>query len=221
MDEILNRFFPELGADEQAALSRLEDSFREWNGKINLVSRKDMEQFVLHHMVHSLALSKWIAFPERTRILDVGTGGGLPGLPLAILNPGARFFLCDSITKKANAVKDMVGAVGVKNVAVINKRAEKLESKWEFVLGRAVTSLPTFIGWIRENLRGGRTGAIPNGILYWKGSLYREELEPLGIEPHAVYPIEEKIPDPYFAEKYIVHLTTESVLRAKLPEIEA
>ncbi len=221
MDEILNRFFPELNDDQQAAMARLEDSFRDWNGKMNLVSRKDMEHFTLHHLVHSLALSRWISFPERTRVLDVGTGGGLPGLPLAILNPGARFFLCDSITKKARAVEDMVRTVGVKNVAVINKRAEKLESKWEFVLGRAVTSLPTFIGWIRKNLRGGKTDGVPNGILYWKGSLYREELEPLGIEPYAVYPIGEMIPDPYFAEKYIIHLTTESALKARLPEIEA
>lgn len=216
----LEHFFPEISGDQRARLARLEQCFREWNSRINLVSRKDMDAFVLHHLVHSLALSKWVAFKPEARVLDVGTGGGLPGMPLAILYPKARFFLCDSITKKARAVEAMVAELGLGNVAVVNKRAEKLESRWDFILGRAVTSLPVFLGWIRDNIRRGGDKACPNGILYWKGSLYREELDGLGIEPHAVYPVGESITDPYFAEKVIVHLSREQVLAARLPEPE-
>lgn len=217
MSGLVEKYFPELEPDKLSRLDQLEKVFREWNERINLVSRKDMDSFVLHHLVHSLAMTKWIQFPERCRILDVGTGGGLPGNPLAICFPEARFFLCDSIAKKAKAVQSMVDELGLKNVQVVNKRAETLESTWEFVIGRAVTSLPKFLGWIRENVRKGGNPDCPNGVLYWKGSLYKEELDSLGIEPFAVYPIDEKIPDPYFAEKYIIHLTKQQVMKAKLP----
>lgn len=220
MTALLEKFFPELSPGCIENLATLESEFRTWNSRINLVSRKDMDQFVLHHLVHSLALTKWIQFPAGTRILDVGTGGGLPGMPLAICFGESEFFLCDSITKKAKAVEEMRSQLQLENVQVVNKRAENLESTWEFVLGRAVTSLPRFIGWIQDNIRAGGSANQPNGLLYWKGSLYKEELEQLEIEPFAVYPIWEKIPDPYFEEKYIIHLTRDQVLAAKLPEEE-
>ena len=216
--EVLQTCFPELEPPVFEQLVIFERLFRDWNQRINLVSRKDMEAFTLHHLVHSLALLKWVRFPDRARLLDVGTGGGLPGLPLAICAPSARFYLCDSIAKKMRAVEDMRKTLGLENAVVINKRAEKLESKWEFILGRAVTSLPRFIGWIRDNIRPGGTEDQPNGILYWKGSLYAEELESMGIEPHAVYSIREKIDHPYFEGKYIIHLAHGQVMRARLPE---
>ena len=217
MTGLLEKFFPELEPDKIQQLYQLASVFGEWNARINLVSRKDMDAFVLHHLIHSLAMIKWIRFPERSRVLDVGTGGGLPGNPLAICFPETNFFLCDSITKKAKAVQSMVDELGLKNVQVVNKRAEHLESTWEFIIGRAVTSLPRFLGWIRDNIRKGGDSAMPNGVLYWKGSLYREELDAIGIQPFAVYPIEEKLDDPYFAGKYIIHLSRDQVLGAKLP----
>lgn len=221
MESLVSRFFPELSDNDRRRLEEFEAVFREWNTRINLVSRKDMDAFVLHHLVHSLALLKYMPVPDRGRVLDVGTGGGLPGLPLAICHPKAQFFLCDSITKKANAVQDMVTSLKITNAHVVNKRAETLESKWDFVLGRAVTSLPRFLGWIRKNVRPGGSGNFPNGILYWKGSLYREELESVGIsEPFRVFSIEDHIPDPYFAGKYIIHLTRDQALKATLPEEE-
>lgn len=220
MNTLLKEFYPELDDAAHAAFVVLEKEFREWNSRINLVSRKDMDQFVLHHLVHSLALTKWIKFPPRTRILDVGTGGGLPGLPLAICFSSNQFFLCDSITKKAKAVEAMREALALKNVQVVNKRVETLESSWDFILGRAVTSLPKFLRWIQGNVRQGDSKDLPNGLLYWKGSLYKEELEQVEIEPFAVYSISEKVADPYFEEKYIIHLTREQILNAKLPEEE-
>lgn len=218
MSGLLERHFPDLSKETCQRLYHLERVFAEWNQRMNLVSRKDMDAFVLHHLVHSLALTKWIQFPEGIRVLDVGTGGGLPGLPMAICFPRVDFFLCDSITKKANAVKCMAEELGLSNVQVVNKRAETLESSWQFILGRAVASLPKFLGWIRDNIRKGGNPDIPNGVLYWKGSLYKEELEALEIEPFAVYSIEELIPEPYFSGKYIIHLTREQVRQARLPE---
>lgn len=220
MDPRIAEFFPELSPGQLERLERLEAAFRDWNAKLNLVSRKDMDAFVLHHLIHSLAVLKFVKFADRIRVLDVGTGGGLPGLPLAICTPRVQFHLCDSISKKAKAVEAIVAAVGVKNVAVVNKRAEQLESSWNFVLGRAVTSLPRFLQWVRKNIRSGGDAALPNGVLYWKGSLWEEELAGIGLSPFAVHSIYEQIPDPYFEGKFIVHLDRESVMRAQLPELE-
>lgn len=212
---IIRQNFPEFSKEQIEKLGKLATIFRDWNSRINLVSRKDIDALELHHLVHSLALAKFVEIPDRARVLDVGTGGGLPGLPLAIVYPRVRFFLCDSVAKKAAAVEEMAKLLELHNVTVVHKRAEELESQWDFILGRAVTSLPKFFQWIQDNIRSGGSKEFPNGVLYWKGSLYREELESIGLEPFTVYPIEEKIADPYFENKYIVHLDREAVRAVK------
>lgn len=212
----IETLFPELTSDQHERLKAFGVLFREWNEKINLVSRKDMDQFELHHLAHSLALCKMTQFTRGQRILDVGSGGGLPGLPLAICFPTATFHLCDSIGKKIKAVDAMIKTLELRNVNAICKRAETLESKWDFVLGRAVTALPRFISWIQKNIRAGGNPDFPNGVLYWKGTLYREELESIGVEPHQVFDIRQAIDNEYFEGKFIIHLNRQSIVNIRL-----
>lgn len=213
--EIVASCFPELDPAALERLRRFMEVFKEWNARVNLVSRKDVDAFGEHHLLHSLVVGRVVAFPDRARVLDVGTGGGLPGVPLAIMFPRVRFFLCDSIAKKARAVRDMVETLGLKNVEVVHKRAETLESKWDFVVGRAVAALPVFLGWIAKNLREGGTTECPNGVLYLKGTKYAEELEPLGIKPFRVFPLRTVVDRPYFDEKFLVHLPAGAVRRCR------
>jgi 16S rRNA (guanine527-N7)-methyltransferase len=202
----IRAWFPELDDSRWLLLERFHELFRDWNSRINLVSRQDMDQFAVHHVAHALALLKVARFGPRTRVLDVGTGGGLPGLPLAIACPQAQFHLCDSVGKKIRAVGEMARELGLENVQAVHKRAEELESKWDYVLGRAVTAMPRFLEWIEGNVRPGAAAGVANGVFYWKGSLYADELASIGRQPDAVHPVDQWLPDPYFAGKFIVYL---------------
>lgn len=205
----------ELTARQVEQLQALASLLREWNARLNLISRKDMDALERHHLTHALLMARLLPWPPRTRVLDVGTGGGLPGLPLAIVFPEVDFFLCDSVAKKTQAVTAMAEALGLTNVTVINKRAETLESTWEFIIGRAVTALPAFLVWTTKNLRPGGAPDFPNGVLYLKGTRYQEELESLGLEPFRVHDLGEDSDDPYFIDKFLVHLKADDLLPRK------
>ncbi len=215
MDDIIGgQFGSYLDAAQLEALRNYAALLREWNAKLNLISRKDVENFEAHHLLHALSPLKVLKFADRVRVLDVGSGGGLPGIPLAIAFPRAQFFLLDSMEKKIKALRDMVERLGLKNVQIVHKRAEQLESKFDYVTGRAVATLPDFIGWIAKNIRVGSHEGLENGILYFKGSLYKEELAALSLEPLHVWDLREQLGHEYYAEKYLVHIGTQAAQKA-------
>jgi 16S rRNA (guanine527-N7)-methyltransferase len=214
MDDLLKQHFPELDDATLDKLRQYAALLREWNAKINLISRKDVENFEEHHLLHALSPLKVLKFTDAARVLDVGSGGGLPGIPLAIAFPKAQFFLLDSMEKKATALKDMVARLELKNVQVVHKRAENLESKFDYILGRAVATLPEFIGWIGKNLRLGDNPVLAHGVLYFKGTLYRDELAQLKIEPLKVWDLKEVLALPYYEDKFLVHIAAKDAQKA-------
>ena len=214
MDDILKQHFPELDEATLEKLRQYAAVLREWNVKINLISRKDVENLEEHHLLHALAPTKVLKFADRTRVLDVGTGGGLPGIPLAIVFPKTQFFLLDSILKKTTALKEMVKELKLENVQVVHKRAEELESKFDYILGRAVAPLPEFVSWIGKNIRNGEQNGLKYGVLYFKGTLYREELAAMKMEPLKVWDLKEVLGLPYYEDKFLVHLEAQAVQKA-------
>ena len=202
----LTKYFPELSATQITQFENLVTHFKSWNEKINLVSRKDMDGFVAHHVLHSLAIYKAMKFASGSRILDVGTGGGLPGLPLAILMPDVNFFLCDSRGKKIKVVSELVKALDLKNVEPIHARAEDIEGTFDFIVSRAVSRLDKFIPWIEGKIDKRAINAWPNGILYLKGGDLREELEEVN-HPTETLQISQWFEEEYFETKSVVYVT--------------
>lgn len=190
---------------------------REWNGKINLISRKDIDYLEERHLSHCLAITNHLKLMNGARIMDVGTGGGFPGIIMAICYPQAHFTLIDSIGKKIAVVQDLADKLGLKNVDARQCRAEEVKKQFDFITGRAVKNLPEYFSWIKNNLRRGERHSIPNGVLYWKGGNLDDELEALGIRPRRTISLEESFSDPYFAQKYILHFDARDVPRARKP----
>ena len=174
---LIEKYFPNLSEQQREQFARLGEVYAEWNAKINVVSRKDMEHIYLHHILHSLAIAKVCHFADGAQILDVGCGGGFPSVPLAIMFPSVQFTACDSIGKKIRVVEGVCEAVGIKNIRTVNGRVEQLKEQFDYIVSRAVTDMPTFVGWVRGMVRKGEKGSLPNGILYLKGGDLTEELQ--------------------------------------------
>ena len=177
--ELIVKYFPKLTDKQVEQFSQLQKVYENWNSQINVISRKDMDSFYERHVLHSLAIAKTINFTPGTEIMDVGTGGGFPGIPLAILFPECKFHLVDSIGKKIKVVNEVVQALELTNVKTSHDRAENVKGQFDFIVSRAVTKMPVFISWVRKKLKKKQQNGLPNGILYLKGGDLREEMKPI------------------------------------------
>ena len=203
--QIITKYFPGLTDIQKQQFEALEPLYADWNAKINVISRKDFPEFYERHVLHSLSIAKFTSFKNTTKILDVGTGGGFPGIPMAILFPLVKFHLVDSIGKKIKVVMDVANALGLKNVTAEQIRAEQLNGKYDFIVSRAVTRLPEFVSWIRKNVSQTPKNALPNGILYLKGGDLSEELKPFR-KNIFVQDLAEYFDEEFFETKKVVHL---------------
>ncbi len=205
MSEGIFRYFPSLSEEQKEKLCELENLYKEWNGKINVISRKDMENFMVHHVLHSLAIGKVINFIPGTAILDVGTGGGFPGIPLSIMFPDSQFTLLDSIGKKIKVVSSVRDQLNLKNVIPVNKRVEDENAKYDFVVSRAVTELSGFVKMTAKNIKRSGRNSLRNGILYLKGGDLSTELGKINTEV-TIWNISDFFEEPFFETKKIVYL---------------
>jgi 16S rRNA (guanine527-N7)-methyltransferase len=204
MDEIL-KYFPALTPMQIRQFSNLKALYEDWNSKINVISRKDMENFYVRHVLHSLAIAKIITFAPRTTILDVGTGGGFPGIPLAILFPAVKFSLLDSIAKKIKVVSEVSEELGLSNVEVLRLRAEEHKQKYDFVVSRAVMAFPEFVKMTMKNIKSGGFNKINNGILYLKGGELSEELSGY-LKRTVIIDIKDFFSESFFETKRVVYM---------------
>lgn len=204
--ELILKYFPDLNPIQQKQFALLEELYLDWNEQINVISRKDIHELYLRHVLHSLAIAKVLSFLPDHKVLDVGTGGGFPGIPLAIMFPDTHFHLIDSIGKKISVVEDVALSLDLENVKAEQVRAEKLKSKYHFVISRAVTQMPQFAAWVRQKFlhQPLKNQTLPNGILYLKGGDLREELTDF---PEAMeYPISNFFEEDFFDTKKVVYL---------------
>jgi 16S rRNA (guanine527-N7)-methyltransferase len=202
--EFILKYFPDLTDVQINQFQQLEALYQDWNSKINVISRKDIDELYIKHVLHSLAIAKIQKFEPGTHILDVGTGGGFPGIPLAILFPETRFYLIDVILKKINVVKAVAEALELKNVKAEQMRAENVKGDFDFIVSRAVTNMPDFVSWIKDKIKKQQKHELKNGILYLKGGDLTEELSTF---PNAKeYNIAEFFEGEFFETKKVVHL---------------
>lgn len=201
--EVILKYFPELTSQQRQQFGMLQELYSDWNAKINVVSRKDIDRLYIHHVLHSLAIAKVISFARGTRVLDIGTGGGFPGIPLAIFFPNVDFTLVDSIGKKITVVNAVTDNLGLTNVKAQKARAEELKETFDFAVTRAVAPMQTMIGWVRGKIKPGGYNHLPNGIIALKGGDMREELAPLGKSVQR-WKISDMFEEEYFEEKKVV-----------------
>ena len=202
--ELILKYFPDLTETQIKQFSQLQNLYMEWNAQINVISRKDMDNLYVKHVLHSLAIAKVITFSDGTKILDVGTGGGFPGIPLAILFPKVEFLLVDSIGKKIKVVNEVATSIGLKNLRAQHTRAEQVVGQFDFVVSRAVTKMKVFQQWVRKRISTKQNNILFNGILYLKGGDLTEELQ--GIKNVDVYDIPNFFDEEFFETKKVVYV---------------
>jgi len=206
MGLVVQTYFPNLHENQLRQFAMLPDLYADWNEKINVISRKDLSNLTEKHILHSLAIAKVIQFNAETKILDVGTGGGFPGIPLAIMFPDCEFHLVDSIAKKIKVVSEISNAIGLTNVNVEQTRAEALKGKYDFVVSRAVTAFPEFLSWVNKNISKENRNKLPNGILYLKGGDLKDELR--GFERQiTIFDISNHFEEEFFETKKVVYFS--------------
>jgi len=202
--KIIQKYFKGLSKEQLIQFTKLEVVYKDWNSKINVISRKDIDELYLRHVLHSLSIAKLISFKDGTSILDVGTGGGFPGIPLAILFPNCKFHLVDSIQKKINVVNNVVKELDLKNVKTSSCRVEAVSEKNDFVVSRAVTNMKDFVSWIKFKINKNSFNDFKNGVLYLKGGDLKEELK--SFKNVKTFELSEFFNEDFFNEKKVVYL---------------
>jgi len=202
---IIFQYFTELTEKQRNQFSQLGSLYQDWNEKINVISRKDIDNIYTNHVLHSLGIAKVMSFNKGAQVMDVGTGGGFPGIPLAILFPETEFHLVDSIGKKITVVKEIAASLGLKNVMAEQIRAEQIKNKYDFVVSRAVTRMKEFYGWVQDKIKTNSTHTLDNGILYLKGGDLDEELNELK-RPYSLYELSEYFKEEFFETKKVVYM---------------
>lgn len=202
--ECINKYFNNLTEKQISQFEKLKPVYEQWNAKINVISRKDMDSFYERHVLHSLAIAKIVSFLADSEVLDVGTGGGFPGVPLAILFPQTKFTLVDSIGKKIKVVEEVCKELDIKNVTAINSRVEQIDKKFDFIVSRAVTQMPEFVKWVRGKIKKSSKHSLDNGILYLKGGDLTEELA--SFKNIQLYEISNFFSEDFFETKKVVYL---------------
>jgi len=202
--EIIKNYFPTLTPIQVQQFEELEPLYKDWNSKINVISRKDIDELYVRHVLHSMGIAKVQGFEAGSSVMDVGTGGGFPGIPLAILYPDTEFYLIDAIAKKIKVVQEVVDALGLKNVTAKQQRAEKVKAEFDFIVSRAVTSMPDFVKWVRNKVKKQSKHQLKNGILYLKGGDLSQELELY--QTATIYELADYFNEDFFETKKVVHL---------------
>jgi len=202
--ELILKYFPDITDEQKDQFAELEILYKDWNEKINVISRKDTDSLYEKHILHSLGIAKVMEFADNTKVLDIGTGGGFPGIPLAILFPNTQFTLVDSIGKKITVVKGVAESLGLKNITAHHMRAEQLKEKFHFVVSRAVTQMPVFLTWLRGKFEKDQFNPKHNGVLYLKGGDLGEELAGLRCE---IFQLKNYFEEEFFDTKKVVYIS--------------